>query len=105
MSVPALRGQLLCRLPCCAFGQPIDSTPSRGREHSLHSRVAEARQHSAAGAAALGQIVRLLEQRQSVARMVTSALAEADLPPLPTEHAENHLAVARFFAEAISDVA
>lgn len=51
MTVPALRGQLLCRLPCCAFGQPVESTPSRGREHSLHSRVAEARQHSAVGAA------------------------------------------------------
>lgn len=105
MSVPSLRGQLLCRLPCCAFGQPVESTPSRGREHSLHSRVAEARQHSAVGAAAIGQAVRLLEQRQSVARAVTSALVAADLEPLSTEHAENHLSAARFFAEAISDVA
>ena len=68
MAVPALRGQLVCRLPCCAFGQPIESAPSRGREHSLHSRVAEARQHSAVGAVAIAQVVRLLEQRQSVAR-------------------------------------
>lgn len=105
MVVPSLRGQLVCRLPCCAFGQPVETMPSRGREHSLHSRVSEARQHSGTGSTALGQVVRLLEQRQSVARTVTSALAAADLPPLSTEHAENHLAAARFFAEAISDVA
>lgn len=105
MAVPSLRGQLVCRLPCCAFGQPVETMPSRGREHSLHSRVSEARQHSGTGSTALGQVVRLLEQRQSVARTVTSALAAADLPPLSTEHAENHLAAARFFAEAISDVA
>lgn len=105
MAVPALRGQLLCGLPCCAFGQPVESTPSRGREHSLHSRVAEARQHIAVGAAALSEVVRLLTQRQSVARTVTNALVAADLPPLSTEHAENHLAAARFFVEAISDVA
>lgn len=105
MAVPALRGQLLCRLPCCAFGQSVETTPSRGREHSLHSRVSEARQHSGVGSTAIGQVVRLLEHRQTVARAVTSALAAANLPPLSTEHAENHLAAARFFAEAISDVA
>lgn len=105
MAVPSLRGQLVCRLPCCAFGQPVETMPSRGREHSLHSRVSEARQHSGTGSTAIGQVVRLLEQRQSVARTVTSALVAADLPPLSTEHAENHLAAARFFAEAISDVA
>lgn len=105
MAVPTLRGQLLCRLPCCAFGQPVETTPSRGREHSLHSRVSEAMQHSGVGSTATGQVVRLLEHRQSVARAVTSGLAAANLRPLPTEHAENHLAAARFFAEAISDVA
>ena len=44
MQVPALRGQLLCRLPCCAFGRQVDDTPARGREHSLHSRIADAKQ-------------------------------------------------------------
>lgn len=105
MAVPALRGQLLCRLPCCAFGQPVETTPSRGREHSLHSRVSEARQHSGDGSTAIGHVVRLLEHRQSVARTVTSALVAADLAPLSTEHVENHLSAARFFAEAISDAA
>lgn len=105
MAVPSLRGQLVCRLPCCAFGQPVETMPSRGREHSLHSRVSEARQHSGTGSTAIRQVVRLLEQRQSVARTVTSALAAADLSLLSAEHTENHLAAARFFAEAISDVA
>lgn len=106
MEVPALRGQLLCLLPCCAFGHPVESTPTRGREHSLHARVDEARQvPSATGSTAIGQVVRMLEQRQSVARSVASALDAADLPPLSTEFIENHLAVARWFAEAISDVA
>lgn len=105
MAVPALRGQLVCRLPCCAFGQAVETMPARGREHSLHSRVSEARQHSGVGAAAIGQVVQLLERRQSVARTVTNALVAADLPPLSTEHAENHLAAAHYFAEAISDVA
>lgn len=105
MTVPSLRGQLLCRLPCCGFGQPIETTPSRGREHSLHSRVSEARQYSGVGSTAIGQVVRLLEQRQSAARAVTNALAAAGLPPLSTEHAENHLAAASFFADALSDVA
>lgn len=105
MAVPALRGQLVCRLSCCAFGQPVESTPTRAREHSLHNRVAEARQHSAVGAAAIRQVVGLLEQRQSVARAVAEALVAADLPPLSTEHVENHLGAACFFADAIADVA
>ncbi|WP_208026750.1 hypothetical protein [Rhabdothermincola sediminis] len=105
MAVPSLRGQLVCRLPCCAFGQPVETTPSRGREHSLHSRVSEAKEHSGTGSTALGQVVRLLEQRQSVARTVASALMAAGLPPLSTERTENQLAAARYFAEAVSDVA
>ena len=72
--------------------------------HGFIPRI-DARQHSAVGAAAIGQVVRLLEQRQSLARAVTTALASTGLPPLRTEHAENHLAAARFFSEAISDVA
>ena len=44
MHVPALRGQLLCPLPCCGYGQSIEAMPGRGREHSLHARVNEARQ-------------------------------------------------------------
>lgn len=40
-----------------------------------------------------------------LARALGSALVAADLAPLSTEHAENQLAAARFFAEAISDVA
>jgi len=100
------RGQLLCRLPCCASGQPVESTPSRGREHSLHARVAEARQlSSATGSTAIGQVVRMLEQRKSVARSIAAALHAADLPLLSTEFIETHLAVARWFSDAISEVA
>lgn len=105
MAVPALRGQLLCRLPCCAFGQPVETTPYRGREHSLHSRASEARQHSGVGSTAIAQVVRLLEHRQSVARSVNGALVAADLAPLSIEHVENHLSAARFFADAVSDAA
>lgn len=106
MEVPALRGQLLCRLPCCAFGQPLESTPKRGREHSLHARVAEAKLTSGhGGRTAIAQVTRLLEQRQSVSRSVAESLAAAGLEPLSTEFIKNHLAVARFFEDAISDVA
>jgi len=106
MQVPALRGQLLCRLPCCAFGQPIQATPSRGREHSLHTRVAEANETPASGSsAALGHVVRILEQRHTAASAMTHSLEAAGLEPLPTAFINNHLAAAQFLHGAISDVA
>jgi len=106
MSVPALRGQLVCRLRCCAFGQPVESTPQRGREHSLHARVDEAKRlQPVSGAASIEAVGLLLEQRQSTARMVSHSLAAAGLDPLGTEFIENQIAVVRFLRGAISDVA
>lgn len=106
MQVPALRGQLLCRLPCCAFGQPIQATPSRGREHSLHTRIAEAKEAPAVGSSvALDHVVQILEQRQTTASAITHSLEAAGLQPLPTAFINNHLAAARFLHDALSDAA
>jgi hypothetical protein len=106
MSVPVLRGQLLCRLACCAFGQPVESTPLRGREHSLHTRVSEAKQSAVGGGlAGIRQAIALLEQRQSVARAIRQGLVDARLDPINTEFIDNHLAAARYFGDAMDQVA
>lgn len=106
MKLPVLRGQLLCKLVCCAFGQPIDSTPRRGREHSLHARVAEAKEvPTGASATALDAVVRLLEQRRSTLRLISNALESADHEPLQTDFIDNHVAAARFLRDAASEVA
>lgn len=106
MQVPALRGLLMCRLPCCAFGQGVEATPTRGREHSLHTRIAELKGSSGSGSRAeIGRAIQVLEQRQSTARTVTDSLAAAGHDPLSTGFIDNHLAVARFFQDAISDAA
>jgi hypothetical protein len=95
MQVPALRGQLLCRLPCCAFGLPVETTPRRGREHGLHCRVAEANALPNSGRPSVNASIALLEQRQSTARTIIASLDEADLGPVATGFLDNHLAVAR----------
>jgi hypothetical protein len=106
MSVPALRGQLLCKLACCAFGQPVESTPSRGREHSLHAQVAEARQFPVGGGlAGIRRVIAMLEQRQSVARAIRQGLLDAGLEPINTEFVDNHLAAARYLGDAQAQVA
>jgi hypothetical protein len=105
MQVPALRGQLLCRLPCCAFGLPVETTPRRGREHSLHCRVAEANALSGSGRPAIDASIVLLEQRQSMARAVVASLSEAGFDPVPTSFLDNHLAVARYLRDAVSAAA
>lgn len=103
MEVSSLRGQLLCRLGCCAF-RHIDTTPSRGREHSLHARVTEARQFHPPSPT-FDQVALVLEERQSMARTVEQALRDAGLQPLRLEHTQNHLTVARYFAEGAAEVA
>lgn len=105
MEVRSLRGQLVCRLPCCAFGQPIENTPSRGREHSLHSRIAEARWHPGVGPLAIAHVVQSFERQQSFARAVTNALEAAGRSPLPTGYADTRIAVARYFADSIANAA
>lgn len=105
LQVPALRGLLTCRLPCCAFGQLIETTPSRGREHSLHTRVAEAKLLSHFGRAGLDRTIVLLEQRQSALRVVATGLREADLDSINTEFIDNHLAVAKYFKDSLSQAA
>ncbi len=105
MEVPVLRGQLLCRLPCCAFGLPVQTTPRRGREHSLHCRVAEAKALPGSGRPAADAVITLLEQRQSAARAITASLSEAGIDPVATDFLENHLAVARFLQDAFSAAA
>jgi hypothetical protein len=105
LRVPALRGLLTCRLPCCAFGQLLDTTPSRGREHSLHTRVAEAVSVPHSGGVGLDRAIALLEQRQSALRVVATGLREADLASINTEFVDNHLAVAKFFKDALSQAA
>ncbi|MDA8061983.1 MAG: hypothetical protein M0T80_06025, partial [Actinomycetota bacterium] len=105
MQVPALRGQLLCRLPCCAFGLPVETTPRRGREHSLHCRVAEANALPNSGRPSVDASIALLEQRQSTARTIIASLDEADLDPVATGFLDNHLAVARYLRDASSAAA
>lgn len=105
MQVPSLRGQLLCRLPCCAFGLPVETTPHRGREHSLHSRVAEAKALSGVGLPTIDTAIALLEQRQSTARAITASLNEAGLDSITTAFLDNHLAVARYLRDASSAAA
>lgn len=105
MQVPALRGQLLCRLPCCAFGLPVETTPRRGREHSLHCRVAEAKALPGSGRPTIDASIALLEQRQSTARAIATGLDEAGLDPVATGFVDNHLAVARFLRDASSAAA
>lgn len=105
MRVPALRGQLLCRLPCCAFGLPVETTPGRGREHSLHCRVAEAKALPGVGRPTIDAAVALLEQRQSAARAISASLHEGGLDPIATAFLDNHLAVARFLKDASSAAA
>ena len=96
MQVPTLRGQLLCRLPCCAFRLPVETTPRRGREHSLHCRVAEAKVLPGSGRSTIDAAIALLEQRQSTARTIATGLDEAGLDPVATGFLDNHLAVAHF---------
>lgn len=105
MELPALRGQLLCRLPCCAFGLPVETTPQRGREHSLHCRVADAKALPVSGRSATEAVISLLEQRQSAARAITASLREAGIDPVATDFLDNHLAVARFLRDASSAAA
>jgi len=105
MQVSALRGQLLCRLPCCAFGLPVETTPQRGREHSLHCRVADGKALPGSGHPAIDAAIALLEQRQSAARAITASLLEAGTDPLGTDFLDNHLAVARFLRDAFSAAA
>ena len=105
MQVPALRGQLLCRLPCCAFGLPVETTPHRGREHSLHCRVAEAKALPSVGLPTIDTAIALLEQRQSTAHAITASLYEAGLDPIATAFLDNHLAVARYLRDASSAAA
>ena len=105
MEVPALRGQLLCRLPCCAFGLPVETTPRRGREHSLHCRVAEAKALPGSGRSGADAVIKLLEQRQSTARAITASLSEAGIDPVATDFLDNHLAVAHYLQDASSAAA
>jgi len=105
MQVPVLRGQLLCRLPCCAFGLPVETTPRRGREHSLHCRVAEANALPSSGHPTVDAAIALLEQRQSTARAIAASLDEAGLDPIATGFLDNHLAVARYLRDASSAAA
>ncbi len=105
MQVPALRGQLLCRLPCCAFGLPVETTPRRGREHSLHCRVAEANALPSSGRSSVDASIALLGQRQSTARTIIASLDEADLDPIATGFLDNHLAAARYLRDASSAAA
>jgi hypothetical protein len=105
MQIPAIRGQLLCRLPCCAFGRPIETTPRRGREHSLHCRVADAKALSASGRPTIDAAIALLEQRQSTGRTMAASLNEAGIDPIATEFLENHLAVAHYLKDASSAAA
>lgn len=105
MDVPALRALLLCRLPCCAFGKPIETTPQRGREHSLHSRVAEAKLLGGSGPPAIDAALAMLEDRQSTARIVESCLRERGVEPPITSFLDDHLAVVRFLREALPKAA
>ena len=105
MQVPALRGQLLCRLPCCAFGLPVETTPRRGREHSLHCRVDEANALPSSGRSSVDASIALLGQRQSTARTIIASLDEADLDPIATGFLDNHLAVARYLRDSSSAAA
>jgi len=105
MQVPVLRGQLLCRLPCCAFRLPVETTPRRGREHSLHCRVAEANALPGSGHPTVDAAIALLEQRQSTARAIAANLDEAGFDPVATGFLDNHLAVARYLRDASSAAA
>ena len=100
MQVPALRGQLLCRLPCCAFGLPVETTPQRGREHSLHCRVADAKALPGSGRPTIDAATALLEQRKTTANTITASLRGAGIDPVATDFLDNHLAVAKFLRDA-----
>ena len=105
MQVPALRALFLCRLPCCAFGKPIETTPQRGREHSLHSRVAEAKILGGSGRPVIDAALAMLEERQSTARIVDSCLREAGIEAPVMSFLDDHLAVVQFLREALPKVA
>ena len=92
MQVPALRGLLLCPLSCCGLGQSIEAMPSRGREHSLYSRVEEAKRTPRLGiGSALEHARQALEQQRSSLTAVANGLAAAQLPGIPAKFIENHL--------------
>ena len=103
--MPALRGQLLCQLPCCSYGQSIEQTPHRGREHALHGRITEAKSLGHVGVAAASTAIAVLEARLSFARTVEAGLRDAKLEPIGTKFIENHLAVAKFIRNSMSAVA
>jgi hypothetical protein len=105
MSVPSIRGQLLCRLPCCAFGRPVETTPQRGREHSLHCRVADAKSIPGVSRQTISDAIALLGQRQSTASAVAISLREAGVDPVPIDFLDNHLAVANFLRKSFSEAA
>ncbi len=105
MKVPALRGQLLCQLPCCSYGQSIEQTPHRGREHALHARIADAKNFGRTGIAGASAAIATLEARLSFARTVEAGLRDAKLDPIGTKFIENHLAVAKFIRNSMSDAA
>jgi hypothetical protein len=68
--------------------------------------VSEAKQSAVGGGlAGIRQAIALLEQRQSVARAIRQGLVDARLDPINTEFIDNHLAAARYFGDAMDQVA
>ncbi len=106
MSIDSLRGSMICRLPCCTFGQSIDSTPARGKEHSLHCRVREALEGRGDTAGMrLDRAQSILEAIRSNLRATNNALKQADLPQLPARFVDNQLTALVRLRSSIADAA
>lgn len=91
-SVPSIRGQLTCILPCCRFRR-FDDTLNRAAEHSLRWRTEEAAQLATLPTTMRGQRVwdDLLKTRATITA-INTALTEAGNSPIPHKHIENHIA-------------
>lgn len=99
MTVDRIRGLLTCDLTCCRFGRLVDDLPARGRQHSLHSRLAEARQARDSGQPIDG-LLELLHGRMALLEAVNSALVASSLDPLPTAGVENQLSAVELMRES-----
>jgi hypothetical protein len=106
LSIDSLQGDMVCRLPCCTFGQSIYTTPTRGKEHSLHCRVREALEGcSDAQGMRLDRAQSSLEAIRSNLRAANHALKQADLQQLPARFVDNQLTALGRLRGTIADAA
>lgn len=88
----SVRAQLLCPIMCCLYGH-IESTPERGREHSLHARAREAVElNDRPPTLRVEHAIQALERARSLLATINNVLREAGEDPVHAEFVDNQLA-------------